>query len=154
MGDMAQDALHRAMLEEYMLEEYLSGNMSEEQAYENGFVNELGYSMVEDSVYHKILDKVWSKQLQEDDVINNLIEAGYGWKKYAESVSKQSRITDKQAETLYKMYEKLLRLRNAASARENWKPKDNTKKKQSYRDRHDGGLDWDEIGDWGGSQEW
>lgn len=149
MGDMAQDALHRAMIEEHMLEEYLSGNMSEGGAYENGFINELGYS----AVYDKVVDRVWAKQLQQEDVIGILIDAGYGWKKYAESVSSQNRITDKQAQTLYKMYEKLLALRNAASARENWKPKVRSRNSQSYRSRHDNGLDHDQIGDWG-APEW
>jgi hypothetical protein len=82
-----------------------------------------------------------------DDIINKLISAGYGWKKYAESVSKQTSITDKQAATLCQMYTKLRNLQSAAESRKQWKP--SMKCGMSYVNKHLASLDVDQIGDWG-----
>ena len=42
MGDMAREALLRGELEEELLEGYLDGYLSDEDAYENGLVDEQG----------------------------------------------------------------------------------------------------------------
>ena len=44
-------------------------------------------------------------------IVNDLIRAGYGWRKFAESVRDQNKWTDKQIETLRDMHAKLLKQR-------------------------------------------
>lgn len=89
-----------------------------------------------------------SHVLSTQDIINKMIAAGYGWQKYAESLSKQPAITDKQLATLYEMYRKLQALQSAAEMRSRWKPSMRT-----YEDKFVGSLDHDQVGEWGDS-EW
>lgn len=77
--------------------------------------------------------------------IEYMIRAGYGWKKYAESVLSQGWISEKQDETLDKMY---CRLRNQQFRAER-------RKTQVYynrpsNSRHD--YQW-EVADYGGNAE-
>lgn len=78
-------------------------------------------------------------------IIETLTAAGHGWKKYADSVSRQEKLSQKQIDTLKRMYTKLRYLQSAAEMRErNWKPKMST-----YEDKFIGSLDHDQIGEWG-----
>lgn len=46
-------------------------------------------------------------------IIDELIKAGYGWKKYAENVKAQGWISNKQKDTLCNMYNKLQSVKKA-----------------------------------------
>lgn len=46
-------------------------------------------------------------------IIDELIRAGYGWKKYAENVKTQGWISNKQKDTLCNMYNKLQSVKKA-----------------------------------------
>ena len=58
-------------------------------------------------------------------IIDELIKAGYGWKKYAENVKAQGWISNKQKETLILMHQKLtahniLTKRKGRNAQHGW----------------------------------
>jgi hypothetical protein len=89
-----------------------------------------------------------SHVLSTQDIIDKMIAAGYGWRKYAESISKQSTITDKQLSTLYEMHRKLQAQQSAAEMRSRWKPSMRT-----YEDKFTASLDHDQVGEWG-EPEW
>ena len=48
-------------------------------------------------------------------IIDSLIKAGYGWKKYAETVKAQGWISDKQKDTLCNMYNRMQSLKKSSS---------------------------------------
>ena len=50
-------------------------------------------------------------------IIDELIKAGYGWKRYAENVKAQGWISNKQKDTLCNMYNKLQSVKRAGKRR-------------------------------------
>ncbi len=60
MSDFRNDALYRAFIQQSMLDDYLDGSMSEEQAYEYGLIDEYGQSLVDDDVWEESVDNSWN----------------------------------------------------------------------------------------------
>lgn len=48
-------------------------------------------------------------------IIDSLIKAGYGWKKYAETVKAQGWISNKQKETLCNMHNRMQSIKKSSS---------------------------------------
>ena len=59
MSDFRKDSLYRAFVEQTLLDDYLDGDMSEEQAYEYGLIDEYGQSLVDDDVWEESVDNSW-----------------------------------------------------------------------------------------------
>ena len=59
MSDFRNDALYRAFVEQAVLDDYLEGDISEEQAYEYGLIDEYGQSLVDDDVWEESVDNSW-----------------------------------------------------------------------------------------------
>lgn len=59
MSDFRKDSLYRAFVEQILLDDYLDGDMSEEQAYEYGLIDEYGQSLVDDDVWEESVDNSW-----------------------------------------------------------------------------------------------
>jgi hypothetical protein len=59
VSDFRNDALYRAFVEQAVLDDYLEGDISEEQAYEYGLIDEYGQSLVDDDVWEESVDNSW-----------------------------------------------------------------------------------------------
>lgn len=59
MSDFRKDSLYRAFVEQTLLDDYLDGDMSEEQAYEYGLIDDYGQSLVDDDVWEESVDNSW-----------------------------------------------------------------------------------------------
>lgn len=82
-------------------------------------------------------------------IIDELINAGYGWKKYAENIKAQGWISNKQKETLILMHQKVSTRRETYQSHSP-RPSRSESRKESY------GREWydEEESAWHGKTEW